>query len=196
MTLALLEKPPSAAQFLPIFNRLCVALREPDDNSGVTAGIYFEVLKDLPLPAIAAGAETLMRETGRRFFPTTAEWRTAAERALEHALRQAVKPARDEPWRFECARCLDSGWVVDLTCDGGAAAWPEAVVKQVQGNQKYHGNRRPVGYKAEPRDTETPRAACCGKTTPHLPHTFTKICPCRATNRTFIRNQSFGRGAV
>ncbi len=28
----------------------------------------------------------------------------------------------------------------------------------------------------------------CGRTNPHLPHTFVRICPCRATNRTYQRH--------
>lgn len=119
MTLAIVAKPPDEAQFLKVFNRLCVALREPADDSGITQGVYFDALKDLPLPAVDAGAVTLTREKGRRFFPTTAEWRTAAEEAQEAQLRKAVQPARSEPWRLECERCEDTGWILGLECDGG-----------------------------------------------------------------------------
>lgn len=98
------------AEFARAFNRLAVALREPSDDSGVTVGIYFDALKDLPVTALEAGALTLMREPGRRFFPTTAEWRTAAQAALDQQLRAAVTPARAAPWQDECETCSDTGW--------------------------------------------------------------------------------------
>lgn len=112
-------QPTAGAEFLQVFNRLCVALREPADDSGITQQTYFAALSDLPLRALEAGAATLMKEPGRRFFPTTAEWRTAAQEAQRDQLREAVKPVRDEPWRDECGACSDTGWE-PKTCDGSA----------------------------------------------------------------------------
>ena len=155
MTLALMPNPSSDAEFLRVFNRLLVALREPADETGVTQGVYFDALKDLPLLALEAAAMALMKEPGRRFFPTTAEWRTVAERAQVDLLKQAVQPSREEPWRVECERCEDTGWVQGLTCDG------------------------------------TDR---CGRQKAHAPHTFTKPCLCRPTNRTYQRHHHFGAG--
>lgn len=111
--------PTTGANFLRVFNRLCVALREPPDDTGMTQQTYFELLHDLPIAALEAGATVLMRESGRRFFPTSAEWRTAAEQAQEEALR-AVLPHRDEPWHLECDACADTGWQM-RTCDGSSA---------------------------------------------------------------------------
>lgn len=112
-----LRTPTIDAEFLVIYNRLCVALREQPDDSGVTQGIYFEALKDLPVTALEAGAAALMKEPARRFFPTTAEWRTAAEKSQLDQLRAAVKPAREEPWHVECDNCEDTGWSFH-ECDG------------------------------------------------------------------------------
>lgn len=120
MTLALVPKPAAAAEFLAVFNRLCVALRETQDDSGVTQQVYFDALSDLPLAALESGANALMRQQGRRFFPTTAEWRTEAEKAAYADLKRAVSGGRDEPWRHECQDCEDSGWVRGLTCPGDA----------------------------------------------------------------------------
>lgn len=107
--------------FLAVFSRLCVALRETQDDSGITQQVYFDALRDLPLDALERGAMALSRERGRRFFPTTAEWRAAAEIAATDSLRKALSDGqRDEPWRHECADCEDSGWVRGLTCDGKA----------------------------------------------------------------------------
>jgi hypothetical protein len=36
----------------------------------------------------------------------------------------------------------------------------------------------------------------CDRDTAHRPHTFTRVCPCRLSNRTWQRHQSFGRGAA
>lgn len=109
MSLAL-AKAVTDAEFLPIFNRLCVALREPQDDSGVTQGIYFDALKDLPTVALEAGAVTLMREPGRRFFPTTAEWRSVAELAVSQQIRETLTAVREQPWVHECEHCEDTGW--------------------------------------------------------------------------------------
>jgi hypothetical protein len=111
-----LQPSPQTGEFLQIFNRLCVALRDPGDDSGVTQQIYFDALKDLPIPAIDMGAANLMRESGRRFFPTTAEWRSAAELAHDALLRKALTPGRSEPWKHDCAACEDTGWVQGLSC--------------------------------------------------------------------------------
>lgn len=107
----LLPQAVTDAEFLQIFNRLCVALREPADDTGVTQSTYFEALRDLSMAALERGALALMKEPGRRFFPTTAEWRQAAAIAYESWLRDTIKPARAEPWHHECDSCEDSGWV-------------------------------------------------------------------------------------
>jgi hypothetical protein len=148
---------PDSQQFLALFNRLCVALREPQDGTGVTQGVYWDALRDVPLSALEGGATRLMREQGRRWFPTVAEWRTQADAAREDVLRQAVRPDRTEPWREECRDCGDTGWVRGLTCSGDAT---------------------------------------CGRTRKHMPHDYTQACPCRATNRTYLRHQAFGGGAA
>lgn len=114
------QAPPDPRAFIAVFSRLCVALRESQDDTGITQQVYFEALKDVPVAALEAGADLLMREQGRRFFPTTAEWRTAAERARESQFRSAVGQARTDPWRHECHDCEDTGWVRGLTCPGDA----------------------------------------------------------------------------
>ena len=117
-TLTLVPKPTTEQEFLAIFNRLCVALREQQDDSGITQGVYWEALSDLSTTALEAGAQRLMRQQGRRWFPTTSEWRTEAEKAQTEALKAALPPARETPWRHECRDCEDTGWVRGLTCPG------------------------------------------------------------------------------
>ena len=97
-----LSVPLTDAEFVVLFNRLAVALQVQQDGSGITHGVYFEALRDLPTSALEAGALALMRESGRRFFPTTAEWRAAAEAAHQAQLRVALSPRREEPWHEEC----------------------------------------------------------------------------------------------
>ena len=156
MTLAIVPKPPTDEEFVVVFNRLAVALREQQDETGITQGVYYDALKDLPLKAIDLGAVALTKQMDRRFFPTTAEWRTAAERAHQELLRAAVQPARVEPWHHECDRCHDTGWIQRLECDG---------------------------------------SDYCGRKPGHGSHTFTRMCPCRPTNRTYQRHQQFGAGS-
>ena len=106
------------AAFIQIFNRLCVALREPHDDSGITQETYFEALSDLAIEDLQGGANLLMRDAGRRFFPTTAEWRDAARTASRDSWRLALPPAREQAWRHDCEVCEDTGWVMGLACDG------------------------------------------------------------------------------
>ena len=105
-------------QFLAIFSRLCVALREPQDDTGISQMVYFEALKDLPEQSVHAGAHALSQESGRRFFPTTSEWRTAATAAQRADFQNALPPAREEPWHHDCIDCEDTGWVMGMTCPG------------------------------------------------------------------------------
>lgn len=157
MNLARLDETTAPQPFLALFSRLCVGLREAQDDSGITQQVYYEALRDLPLQALETAAMALLREKGRKWFPTTAEWRTAAEEAQAHRVQTSLRAVRAQPWRHECDTCEDSGWVMDLTCDGGTT---------------------------------------CGRTTRHLPHTYTVPCPCRPTNATYRRRQALGGGAA
>lgn len=96
-------------EFVQVFNRLCVALREKDADAA-TMQVYFDALADLPFAAVQQGAVALQNEPGRKWFPTTGEWREAAQEAGERQLKAAVKHAREEPWRLECTLCEDTGW--------------------------------------------------------------------------------------
>lgn len=118
MTLALVPRPATSAEFLTVYNRLSVALREPQDDSGITQGVYFDALKDVPLEALTAGAETLAREPGRRFFPTTAEWRTAAQAWRMSTFRAHETEVDRVEWRHECSGCEDTGFTFH-ECAGG-----------------------------------------------------------------------------
>lgn len=37
--------------------------------------------------------------------------------------------------------------------------------------------------------------AACGRPQIHTPHPYVRMCPCRPTNRTFLRHSQFGKGA-
>lgn len=198
-TLMLVPQKTNEEQFMALFSRLCVALRETQDESGITQQVYYEALHDLSPEALDAGATVLMRERGRRFFPTTAEWRTASETAHNETLRKVLTSRREEPWHHECRECEDSGWIVGMTCDGGGEEWPEKADPHTNiGPQKGDADAskmRPWVYRAEKRLTATPRKPVCGQLKPHAPHVFTQACPCRATNATYRRHLSFGSGA-
>ncbi|MCR4339538.1 MAG: hypothetical protein NUW01_06590 [Gemmatimonadaceae bacterium] len=153
--LEIYARPTPDAAFLVLFNRLAVALRLMDPDEG-TVGVYFDVLRDLPATALEAGADALMKETGRRFFPSTAEWRTAAEVALTRQRQRALEPdAEHDPRAWVCcSRCLDTGWI--LAEDGGSL--------------KCSGVLR--------------NGTCqCGRRFPHeAGMTYTEACSCRASN--------------
>ncbi len=153
--IGLSQKLATEQEFLAVFSTLCVALRESQDESGITQQVYWEALKDLSFKSLEMGAGNLMREAGRRFFPSTAEWREAA-RTADITFRN-IDLGRTEPWHDECRDCEDTGWVMGLTCPG---------------------------------DTT------CGRPNKHAPHTYTMACPCRPTNRTYLRKYHFGGGAA
>jgi len=41
---------------------------------------------------------------------------------------------------------------------------------------------------------ECPGDVTCGRPRPHAPHSYTRACPCRATNRTYLRHHHVGGG--
>lgn len=116
MTLALVGPGADHLEFMQTFNRLCVALREKESDAA-TMQVYYDALKDLPCAAVQAGARALQMEPGRKWFPTTGEWRLAAEKAALEQLKAAVQPAREEPWHMECEACDDTGWAL-FDCAG------------------------------------------------------------------------------
>lgn len=179
-------------EFSVIFGKLALQLRATDVDEPMIRS-YFEPLSDLPLESVRMAQEAFSRESGRKWFPTTAEWRERAQMADTEALRKALPPARTEPWKDECKDCSDTGFIHALTCDGGAELWPEQREKQPRGNQKWKPNRTPVGFRVVERGTARPQAATCGNHKPHDPHVYTMICPCRATNHTYQRSYRLGK---
>lgn len=180
-------------EFGVVFAKLAMQLRATDVDEA-TIRSYFEALSDLPLEAVRMAQEAFSREPGRKWLPTSAEWRERALGASQAQLRKALPSGRTEPWRVECESCEDTGWIFGLECDGGAAQWPEQQPKELRGDQTRKGNRTPVGYRAFPRDTQAPRSATCGNPHPHAPHSYTRACGCRASNRTYLRHHHFGSG--
>lgn len=112
MTLAL-SVPVDRTAFLRLFNRLCVALREQVDDSGVTQGVYYDALADLPIAALSLSADALAKDAERKWFPTTGEWRAAAETSRLQQLREAVKPTEDHGI-YICRDCEDTGWLLGI----------------------------------------------------------------------------------
>jgi len=145
--------------FAQCINRLAKALRTPLDAADFE--VYFLALSDLSLFAVERGALELQRtqvsKTGQSFFPTTAQWHLAATTAHEALIRNALPPAREEPWHIECPErnqvhpegCGDTGWR-ERICRPGARC----------GCRLYANHAT-----AE--------------------HPYTVPCPCRATNRTY-----------
>jgi len=147
--------------FLIAFNRLAVALRVQEVDPAMK-GVYFSALSDLPADALAAGAEAVLREPGRRFFPTAPEWREATLRVLDAAQRAAPVMVlnQDDPrgW-VTCPECQDTGYVLE---QGGGPLRCDAAVR--------HG------------------ACACGRRGRHDPGmTYTSVCACRATNQAYQR---------
>lgn len=97
--------------FANVFGVLAIQLRATDVDEA-TVRAYYHALSDLTLESIQASAVAFSREPGRRFFPTTAEWRDAANTARLTVFREHLLSHREEPWRLECERCEDTGWTI------------------------------------------------------------------------------------
>ena len=149
-----------------------------------TVKSYFEALSDLPLEAIQQAATAFAREAGRKWMPNAPEWREGAQAWQVAALKDVVR-SREQTWQHECQDCEDTGWIIGMTCDGGGEQWPESIEPNTRG-------KTPWRFKAEARQTEKPRSSVCDRTGPHLPHSFTRVCPCRPMNRTYQRHQFKG----
>lgn len=102
--------------FGEIFARLALQLRWLDADEAAILS-YFAVLKDLPANVLTRSAEQLAAERGRKYFPTTGEWRDCALRVQQEMLREELGTERD--WKVECERCDDTGWMTDFKCGGG-----------------------------------------------------------------------------
>lgn len=103
-------------EFSNVFGILAIQLRATDADEA-TVRAYFHALKDQSLESIQCAAVALAKEPGRRFFPTTAEWVTAAAESRTRVFREHLLTAREEPWRLECERCEDTGWSIH-SCSG------------------------------------------------------------------------------
>lgn len=107
--------------FVQAFNRLTLALpnRVKDDARGEQLAasklLYFDTLGDLPIGAVVAGAEEILR--GEVFFPAPVEWRRAAL-AARFKFAVAALPAV-APGEIVCADCDDTG-AVRKVCTAGS----------------------------------------------------------------------------
>lgn len=104
----------SERDFGQIFARLAMQLRWMDADAQAIRS-YHQALGDLPLDIVSQSASNLANERGRKFFPTTGEWRDAAQLLLDARQRQEFTQPRD--WKVECDACDDSGWE-RLECTG------------------------------------------------------------------------------
>ena len=102
-----------------IFSRLAIQLRWLDADVAAIQS-YYAVLSDLLPDFILRSAQTLAQERGRKFFPTTGEWRDVALR-LEQDDRRAEYYAKQFVWTVECTACEDVGWEL-FWCEAGATA--------------------------------------------------------------------------
>ena len=102
-------------EFGVIFARMAMQLRWLDADTAAIQS-YYVALKDLPDEIVHASAARIANEPGRKFFPTTGEWREVALR-IEQDKRRA-EFSGPESWTDECATCHDTGWEV-FECTGG-----------------------------------------------------------------------------
>lgn len=95
--------------FAEIFARMALQLRWLDaDETAIRS--YYAALRDLPIEILHRSAAKLACEPGRKFFPTTGEWREVALMAQQDDLRAELAGPR-RTWVLECEQCEDTGWV-------------------------------------------------------------------------------------
>jgi len=110
-----LAVPMTDREFGIVFAKLAIQLRWQDAGE-IEIRSYFDALRHFPLAEVRTAAEGLALERGRKFFPTTGEWRDAIE--AEHA-RQLAMASTPRIWRVECEDCEDCGWQ-RFECPGNA----------------------------------------------------------------------------
>lgn len=96
-------------EFSRIYMVLALQLRNANTDELAVAA-YFDALQDMQIASVHDGAKYFARERGRKFFPTTAEWRDRAFLAFQNELRSAFQEVREKPWYSDCTACDDTGW--------------------------------------------------------------------------------------
>lgn len=96
-------------EFAVIFARMAVQLRWLDADDAAMQSFY-AALRDLPEEILHRSAAKLACEPGRKFFPTTGEWRQIALMAQQDDIRAELAGPR-RVWTLECEQCEDTGWV-------------------------------------------------------------------------------------
>lgn len=121
----------SVEEFTAIFARLASQLRwldyRPEDLVN-----YSEALRNLPIAVLHESAKRIATEPGRKYFPTTGEWREWALEYESELRRAALTGSRD--WKVECEDCDDCGFLFfecpgDKTCDRDRPHLPHTFVR-------------------------------------------------------------------
>ena len=95
-------------EFAQVFSRLALQLRWLDADEAAIRS-YYEALRDIPLELLKRSAFNLANEAGRKYFPTTGEWRNEAL-LIEQADRRR-EDSKHREWKLECVDCEDTGWI-------------------------------------------------------------------------------------
>lgn len=99
--------------FLACYKRLHLALTSAKIDEARIA-VYFEALEDLPLALVERAAEFFSKSGSK--FPPAPWWRAQAKKeAGRTPLPAHNRGPLDPP---HCSSCDDTGWRLDLHCDG------------------------------------------------------------------------------
>jgi hypothetical protein len=91
-------------RFSACMRDLGVTLNEPTPPDRIEQ--YFHALIGFDVNELVAAAEQV--KCTAHWFPKPIEWREAVDAIRVAALKTAIRPARDEPWHFECPACEDT----------------------------------------------------------------------------------------
>jgi hypothetical protein len=93
--------------FGKIFSPLAIQLQWRDADEAAIRS-YYRALCDIPQSVLTRSAWRLANERGRKFFPTTGEWRDVALMIEQEDRRSEF--AGPHEWTEECTDCHDTGW--------------------------------------------------------------------------------------
>ncbi len=143
----------TSEEFAVIYTRMASQLRWLDFRPTDVEN-YFEALRDLPDTLLHESAKRIANAPGRKYFPTTGEWREWALEVEAEIRRKEITGER--VWKLECDDCEDCGWLFfdcpgDTTCERTKPHLPHRFVRACgcrESNrtyQRHHAPKRATG---------------------------------------------------
>lgn len=115
-------------EFVEVMGRIAVAIQKPL-MSGMTLEVYFDLLNDLPIDALRAGAKRVLLEHQWSTFPTVAELRKAS---VESSCGTVAAMTAGEAWGLASKAVARIDMEIPHTVAKAMAGLPPLVVRAMQ----------------------------------------------------------------